>query len=253
MFMDVFDAQTLRETGALVWKHRADCPFVAGSQGVEYALVEHWRASGWLHAHAHAPVCPPVPQIAVVSGSCSLITGQQIDHAEGRGFRLIRLDAALCADERAWEEAIRAASAAALEAIGQGNSPLVYTARGPDDPAIAALNATSIRSGLPLHVLNARLGAGLGEILAHVLRQSGLRRAVIAGGDTSGAAIAALGLFALEAIAAITPGAPLCVAFSEETPFDGLQIALKGGQMGGIDFFSVMRHGSAIEGKASCR
>ena len=57
---------------------------------------------------------------------------------------------------------------------------------------------------------------------------------MISGGDTSGRAASALGIDALTAIAPIAPGSPLCRAHAPGG-FDGLEIALKGGQVGGPD------------------
>ena len=64
-----------------------------------------------------------------------------------------------------------------------------------------------------------------------LLLQSGLRRVVIAGGDTSSYATQELGLYALEIRSELTPGAPLCRGYSNDPRFGGLEIALKGGQM----------------------
>ena len=75
-----------------------------------------------------------------------------------------------------------------------------------------------------------------------MLRGSGIRRAVISGGDTSGHAMRQLGLTALTALAPTIPGAALCRAHGDG-PHDGLEIALKGGQMGSTDYFGWIRDG----------
>jgi 3-oxoisoapionate kinase len=74
-----------------------------------------------------------------------------------------------------------------------------------------------------------------------LLAQTGLRRVVIAGGDTSSYATQELQLYGLEMLAELTPGAPLCRAYSDDPRFDGLEIALKGGQMGKVDYFGMVR------------
>ena len=85
-----------------------------------------------------------------------------------------------------------------------------------------------------------------GAVLARVVREARLGRAVIAGGDSSGRAAAALGIDALTALAPIAPGSPLCRAHAagEGGGFDGLEIALKGGQVGGPDCFVAARRGT---------
>jgi len=60
---------------------------------------------------------------------------------------------------------------------------------------------------------------------------------VIAGGDTSSHAARQLGIYALELLTPIAPGSPLCRASSSDQRFDGLEIALKGGQGGKADYF----------------
>ena len=66
---------------------------------------------------------------------------------------------------------------------------------------------------------------------------------VVAGGDTSSYATQELGLYGLEMLAELTPGAPLCRGYSDDPRFDGLEIALKGGQMGQANYFGMARGG----------
>jgi uncharacterized protein YgbK (DUF1537 family) len=96
---------------------------------------------------------------------------------------------------------------------------------------------------------NNRVGAILGDVLNRVLRQSGIRRAVICGGDTSGHATRRLEIFALTALAPTIPGAALFQAHSNNSQFNGLQLALKGGQMGTPDYFGWIKQGGGAAGK----
>jgi 3-oxoisoapionate kinase len=186
-----------------------------------------------------------VPLIACVSGSCSPVTEGQIAFAERNGFAAIRLDAARAVDEAAWRRELGLASERALAALAGGRDPLVFTAAGPDDPAVAALRSAVDASGVPLDTVNARIGTGLGWILDRVLREAGLTRAVISGGDTSGYAASALGIYALTALAPVASGAPLCRAHAEGSAHSGLEIALKGGQVGAPDFFRAVKNGTS--------
>jgi 3-oxoisoapionate kinase len=101
-------------------------------------------------------------------------------------------------------------------------------------------------SGFDAVTANARLGAGLGETVARVARKAGLSRGAVSGGDTSGFAMRAMGAYALEAIAPLAPGSPLCRVFSSEPEIERFEVALKGGQMGAVDFFGAVREGRAI-------
>jgi ribulose-bisphosphate carboxylase large chain len=68
------------------------------------------------------------------------------------------------------------------------------------------------------------------------LAERGVRRVVVAGGDTSGYVVRALGIQALEMAAPTTPGAPVCRAYAADA-LDGVQLILKGGQVGRDAFF----------------
>ena len=226
--------------GRLIWPGAGQV-FAVGSQGVEYALVAHWRAVGVLPPADRTPTAGPVARMPAVSGSVSPVTAAQIDWAEANGFAPIPLDAgAVATGDRAVEEA---AHAAALAALSDGRDPLIHTARGPDDPAVARMRMAVARAGLAPDQASARVGAALGRVLARLLRETGLRRAVISGGDTSGHAARQLDLFAFTALAPTTPGAALLQAHSEDPTLAGLQLALKGGQMGSADYFGRIKRG----------
>ncbi len=94
-----------------------------------------------------------------------------------------------------------------------------------------------------------RVGAGLGCVLDRVIREAGLTRAVIAGGDTSSHAARRLGLIALTAESPIVPGGALLRGHRADDT--GLEIVLKGGQMGPPDFFVRVRDGLGARGGAA--
>ena len=247
--IDVLDTASLVAAGRLIWEHRADGRFVLGSQGVEYALVAYWRAEGHLPEMTSRPRLPPVGRIAVVSGSCSPVTARQIDHAGRDGFAPIRMDATQALEARAWQTEIARATQEALDVLAAGRSPLVFSASGPDDPAVAGLAQAIARADADVADMNASIGRGLGQVLSTLVSRGGIRRAVVAGGDTSGEASHVLGIHALSAIADIATGAPLCRAHAATAPFDGLELALKGGQIGKPDYFSAVRNGGPLEGR----
>jgi uncharacterized protein YgbK (DUF1537 family) len=247
VFLDVLDRETLIESGRLIWEHRGERLFGIGSQGFEAALVAYWQSAGMLEASDAALRAPPAARIACVSGSVSPITAGQIAYATEHGFASIRLDATRAVDPAAWQNELARAAEQALAALGEGRDPLIYTAAGPDDPAVAALRTAITASGAPLDVVNDRIGEGLGLALGRVVRDAKLTRAVISGGDTSGHAASTLGVYALTAIAPIAPGSPLCHAHTDDAGIAGLELALKGGQVGKPDFFYAVKCGGLIE------
>lgn len=239
--IDVLDLETLQIAGRLIWEEGEAQQFVLGSQGIEQALVAYWRNQGWVSEAANVSPPKQVDRIAVVSGSVSPITAVQIEHARKNGFQLIPLDVSKAVDEQAFSAEISNVTNQALKVINSGRDPLVYSASGPDDPRVTAFRKAVTQSGLPISEINDRIGKALGDILNALIRQTGLRRVVISGGDTSSHAAQRLGIDALTAIAPMAPGAPLCLAHSPDSAIDGLEIVLKGGQTGAQNFFTAVR------------
>lgn len=244
VLFDTLDEVSLAEAGRLIWSRCGARPiFAAGSSGLEYALVAHWRATGRLPEISLPPSPGAAERLVVVCGSCSPVTAAQIDRAIAQGYAGIMVDARrLVTPDTAQTEHDRVGDEA-LAALAAGRSVVVYTARGPADPAIAALRAHLEATDLAPGEGTERLGHELGRLLRTLLLRSGVRRAVVAGGDTSGQCGAELGLYALVVLAPAAPGAPLCRGASEDPALDGLEIALKGGQMGGPDYFELVRQG----------
>jgi uncharacterized protein YgbK (DUF1537 family) len=242
VLLDVLDDETLRAAGALVWAERGAGVFSASSSGLSYALAAHWRATGLVDAPADLPATTAVAQIAAVSGSCSPGTAAQIAWAADHGFATLRMDLPRLLADAAGE--VGRLVAAAVAALAAGRSPLVYTASGPDDPAVRGFDAVAAAAGLARTAAAERTGQGLAAVLCGLLDQvPALRRVAVAGGDSSGAVAAALDVQALTLQARLVPGAPLCRAWSDRPQRDGLEIVLKGGQMGGPDFFGQVRDG----------
>ena len=240
--LDALDQKTLEVAGQII--ETGGSRFVVGSQGVEYALVAHWRATGRLAHESSARQPEAVDQLFAVSGSCALTTASQIEMAEASGFNILRFDGARCVAENEAHAETERLKMLALKLLGEGRDVLVTSARGPDDPAIAAMTTAVDRVGISPAVASERLGASMGQLVADIRRETGLPRIAIAGGDTSGQALTVLGVEALSAIAPLAAGAPLCRAHADPTSsVDGLEITLKGGQMGEPDFFVKTKTG----------
>ena len=244
VMLDVVDEDTLAEAGRLVWEHRGEGLFGAASSGLEYALAAHWRRSGALPEPAALPPTQAVPAIVAISGSCSPMTAAQIAWAAEHGFTTERLDvgAVLWPERRELE--IARVLAMALGALQGGRSPLIYSAAGPDDPAVTTFAAQAEAAGLGVAEASARVGDALAETMRRLVAASGVRRLAIAGGDSSGAVASALDIAALTVAAQLVPGAPLCRVWSDAPGMDGMEVVLKGGQMGQADFFGRVLHGT---------
>lgn len=239
LLLDVADDLQQRAVGRqLVRLQQSGSRFAVGSSGIEYALAAAWTEDGIISGTSDFKSPGAADRIAVVSGSVSPTTERQILHAEQSGFVRIAIDPQSMV-RAGGDAAITQATEQAEQALGSGRSVILHTALGPSSDVGASFAG--------LDGARHMIGQGLGRLLAGLVRSQGLSRAVIAGGDTSSHALRELGIFALTTCLPLpqTPGSPLCTAHSDDRAFDGLQIALKGGQVGGDGYFANIRAGTA--------
>ncbi|ABD55981.1 four-carbon acid sugar kinase family protein [Jannaschia sp. CCS1] len=203
-----------------------------GSQGVEMALIAHWRAAGRLGSEQPRTPLRPA-RLAVVSGSVSEGTAAQITAAKAAGFATFALDTASLLDGAVPD------LTKATAALRQGASILCHTALGPQDPRLSATRDRQRSLGLSPEDTAERIGTALGQVLARLAPTA--ERLVVAGGDSSGFVTTALGVDALTALAPVDPGAPLMRVHGGAA--DGAELVLKGGQMGARDLFVRLRNG----------
>ena len=220
---DGIDDAMIEETARLVYERASGRQvFAVGSSGFTSGLLLHWRRMGWV---PEAPALRPAAatdRLIVLSGSCSPTTARQIRRSRQQGFDAYRLQG---------PEPWGAQTRKALEALSRGESVVLYSALGPE---------THSKNG----EYGEEFGAALGERLRELLMVSGVRRIVIAGGDTATRVVKQLGLGALTFVASMAPGAPLCRAHAPGSSLDGLELVLKGGQVGSDDFFAQVRDGA---------
>ncbi len=252
----LFDAlyeHHLPHLGALLTRMKVagKTQFILGSSGVESALAAYWEQTGDMtkyrsHAAGH-PVFNAVEQLVVVTGSCSPVNDRQIAWAQQNGFALIDIQPARLIDPATCQSESDELVQRALEHLCRGENLIMHSARGPGDPRVAQTLAAYRKLGLnelEIKLTNGRtLGPKLGSILQRVLVQHPCQRAGIAGGDTSGYVARALGLTALEAIAPLAPGSPLCRAHANNE-LNGIELMFKGGQVGRDDVWGTMLRGT---------
>jgi uncharacterized protein YgbK (DUF1537 family) len=239
---------TLREAdlpviGKLIWKQaQANAPlFAVGSSGLEYALTAHWgadRVSDW--------ELRGVKQTVAISGSCSPVTQRQIAYALKHGFTDIALHPARLLASRERDREVASAVELCVKRYKQGGSVILHTSLGPDDARVAATRDALAKAGLSPEQQRLKSGRLLGPVLGQVLRLIVERieapRLVVAGGDTSWFVANELGIDALEMVAPMAPGSPLCRIRSDRPAVNGREIVFKGGQVGREDFFvTVLR------------
>jgi uncharacterized protein YgbK (DUF1537 family) len=193
-------------------------PLLTGGSGIGLGLAGNFKRAGLLGGSGSAfrPVAGPA---AVIAGSCSNATRGQVGNFLKRHPGL-GLDA-----DRLMSGSITVAQAADFMIEHLAETPLCYSTIAPD-----ALQTYHRRYGRQ-RVAEA-VEAFFGE-LALALVDRGVSRLVIAGGETSGAVVTALGLEALAIGPEIDPGVPALSA----TRGRDLAFALKSGNFGGADFF----------------
>ena len=226
------------DVGKLLWDQRRDSRFVVGSQGIEYALVSHLQREGVIDTVPAPKGLGRDDRMAVVSGSVSPTSEGQIAWARNNGFEPIRLDAASLLGGEAQDAEDQALNDARIS-LAAGKPPIVFTAAGPGDPS---LNEVRQAAAGDMNRANDMIGRALGRIMLSLVEDLELRRIAVSGGDTSGRVCEALGIYALEAVAPTIPGAAINRARAKGK-LDGLEIALKGGQMGSPDYFGWVREG----------
>jgi uncharacterized protein YgbK (DUF1537 family) len=199
----------------------AGLPLLVAGSGVAIGLPGN-------HGLAPSPEAARLPAVtgaaAIVSGSCSAASNAQVRDFLARGGQGLAVDPLALA---AGGDVVGRALAWARARLG-ARPVLVYATAEPD-----AVKAVQQRLGA------VRAGALVEEALAAIARglvEAGVRRLVVAGGETAGACVQALGIERLRIGPQIDPGVPWCHAVSPAAPDGGLLLALKSGNFGSADF-----------------
>ncbi len=217
--VDAVTDQHLRDIGTAAEGHA----LITGGSGVAIGLPENYRRAGLLTASGDPAALPDVRgAAAVLAGSCSRATLFQIGRAREQVPTLeldplATPDAAVLVDQAlAWAEG------------KLGAAPIVIAASAPPDK-VAALQAKLGRDAA---------GALVEQVMADIaegLVARGVRRLVVAGGETSGAVVGRLGVARLRIGGEIDPGVPWTYAEGSGAP---MLLALKSGNFGAPDFFT---------------
>jgi uncharacterized protein YgbK (DUF1537 family) len=199
----------------------ADLALITGGSGIAMGLPDNFRRAGRLAETGEADLLPSVGgHAAALAGSCSAATLEQIERFAASGPVLALDPLALVQDGAEVERAIVWAEQRLSEA------PVLIRSSAPPEE-VARVQAAVGRE---------RVGAAIEAAMARIARalvERGVRRLVVAGGETSGAVVAALGVRGLRIGPPIDPGVPWTVSLGEPH----LALALKSGNFGAPDFF----------------
>ena len=194
---------------------------ITGGSGMALGLPENFRRAGLLAANAKADTLPEVGGLAaVIAGSCSVATLGQIAFMQ-RSHPSFKLDPLKLA---AGEDQVSAALDLAKAKLTQGPI-LIYASASPEDVKQAQLALGKERASEVIETAQGKIARGLVAL--------GVRKFVIAGGETSGAVVSALKVKALQIGPQIDPGVPWTMSMGETK----IALALKSGNFGSEDFF----------------
>ena len=215
--VDAVDDSDLMTIGAAC----ANLRLITGGSGVALGLPENFRRANKLAA-AQPPALPRIDgSPAVLAGSCSVRTLEQVAEMK-KAHPAFNLDAnAIAAGRDVVAEALNWAAGHI------GETPfLIYSSADPE-------NVKAVQSALGREESGAMIEQAMGEIAVGLVER-GVGKLVVAGGETSGAVVQALGVQALRIGPEIEPGVP----WTESMTGQPLALALKSGNFGGISFFA---------------
>lgn len=216
--VDSLTEEDLRAAGAAAAGHA----LVAGASGMAIGLPENFRRAGLLPERAApAGIAAPPGSAAILAGSCSVATREQLALALASEMPARRLDPLRLADGTETRETI----AGWIAARERGRPLLVYASA--DEATVA-----DVQSRLGRERSAALVEAALADA-AEALVATGVTRLIVAGGETAGAVVRRLGVTTLEIGPEIDPGVPWTLSLGDRP----LALALKSGNFGAPDFF----------------
>lgn len=228
----------LARTACLLWEGASERPLLAlASQGLAQGLGR-WLVDNGLVPDP-SPVStelPGVPRLLVLSGSCALLNGRQIDVADAAGWTVLHLDPGTLAGERECRAEMARILPAVCEALEQDSPTIVYTARGTEG---RLASGGDVPAGI--------LGPFYSELARAVRARVPLPRVVFAGGDSSSFAVREIGADALQiSVFDRVQNSHACrLSAPRDGSVDGLEVMLKGGQVGSDDYFLRALSGAA--------
>jgi uncharacterized protein YgbK (DUF1537 family) len=230
--VDAIEDRHLEAIGAAA----ADFKLITGGSGIASGLPENFRRRGLLGSGGAADHLPAIAgAAAVLSGSCSPATLAQVAHMRERAPVFTIDPIAIAEGRRVADDALDWAKPLL------GDRPILISATAPPE------TVAEVQRRLGRDRAGALVEAALAAI-ARGLAANGVRRFVIAGGETAGAIVQALGVTGLRIGRQIDPGVPWTVSLPGSRGEPALALALKSGNFGMPDFFlrafSVLSEGA---------
>lgn len=212
--VDAITNDDLIEIGKACSNHR----LLTGASGIALGLPDNFHSLGLT---SKQPVKVPLSDgaEAILAGSCSSATRGQIK------WHAARYPSLAVSAEKVMYGEVTANTLVEFVRANRGKAPLVYSSSSPEEVDAAQARFGREKVAQTLEALFAETAARLLAI--------GLSRLVVAGGETSGAVVSALGVESLAIGPEIDPGVPVLVSKGQPN----LSLALKSGNFGSVDFF----------------
>ena len=249
VLFDVGHTSHLSRVGEMIWKAAGLQPMLAvGPSSVAQALIAYWGAAGELGSDSESVVGssvvssrfevpadeskgssvdgrdatqnPDSGPVFVFSGSRSPVTANQLEIAKSYLKVALSPDVLINVHDGAYREALDAV----ISALARGEHVLAYVTE------VAASR----------YVSSVALANACAAFVARVLSTAKPRRVGVAGGDTSSYTVQALNAWGLSYLGQLDPGVALCRLHSDDRYLNGVEIMLKGGQMGSADIFEQL-------------
>ena len=221
--------------------------FSVGSSGIEKALGDFWAQKGKLQKRSDWETLSECQPMLVLSGSVSPVTASQINWAVANGFEAIAVAVEALENETAESRLIAEYQQKIAGYLKEGKSVILHTSKGPEDPRVQETKTFFEQKGWDEQMIRSQTAKRFGKILGQsargALAQVPVKRLVIAGGDTSSYVARELGIKAVEMIAPVFTGAPMCRVFAPDSPVNGIEVNLKGGQVGDETYFGALQKG----------
>ena len=200
----------------------ADLPLLTAGSGIALGVPQNFRKQGLLPESVRADSLPKTNGLrAIISGSCSVATQGQVATMIKERRPVFTVDPLRLA---AGEDVASAALSWAAPLLPK-EPVLIYATAAPEDVKAVQTQLGVGRAGELVERALAAIAQGLVKL--------GVRQLVVAGGETSGAVVNALGVKGLRLGPQIDPGVPWTAGLGD-TP---LALALKSGNFGTPDFF----------------
>jgi uncharacterized protein YgbK (DUF1537 family) len=221
--------------------------FSVGSSGIEKALGDFWTKNGQMTQRKDWEVVSESSPMLVLSGSVSPVTASQINWALANGFEEVLIEVAALEDENTTSLYCKQYQEKIVQYLQKGKSVIVHTSKGPEDKRVEETKRFFKQKGWDESMIRSQTAQQFGKILGQSARgaldQLPVERLIIAGGDTSSYVARELGIKAVEMIAPVFTGAPMCRAFAPGSPVDQIELNLKGGQVGDETYFVALQKG----------